>query len=276
MQIDEVSSQPAFPTGKPHVSFSEVKAWAECSWRHMKIHIEKVPGDPPSVHTDFGQIIHSQCERYVKTRTMDVDAACDQIRAAWKLNCHKNSSGEPDDPEVWVQYAVNILSDVPAFMDAEFPNWSYMGAELELYEPITDSHMKFKGFIDLVITCKGKRGEDLIWILDWKTAGPGGWHPDKKKDTLVQMQLALYKSFLSEKLGLKKKDVRCAFLLLKRGAKRGKTCENFVVSVGPLTEERARKVVTNMVRTVSRRLFIKNRLSCKFCPFHDTDHCTAV
>lgn len=265
-----------FPTGKPHVSFSEVKSWKECGWRHKLIHIDKMPGDPPSVHTDFGKIVHSQCESFLKSRTMDIPAACDEIRAAWKTNAHKNSKGEPDDPEIWVSYATNILNDVPAFLDAEFPEWQYMGAELELYEPITGSTMKFKGFIDGVITSKGKRGEDLIWIIDWKTAGPGGWHPEKKRDVLVQMQLALYKSFLSAKLGLDKKNVRCAFLLLKRGAKPGKTCEAFRVSVGPVTEERAVKVVTDMVRTVAKRMFFKNRLSCKFCPFQDTPHCTAV
>lgn len=265
-----------FPTGKPHVSFSEVKTWKECGWRHKLVHIEKVPGDPPSVHTDFGKIVHEQCERYLKTRTMDIPAACDAIRAAWKENDHRDSQGMPDDPEVWVAYATNILNDVPAFLEKEFPGWQFMGAELEIYEPIAGSDLSFKGFIDGIITCKGKRGEDLIWILDWKTAGSGGWHPEKRRDPLVQMQLALYKSFLSSKLGLEKKSVRCAFLLLKRGAKPGKTCEALPVSVGPVTEERAVKIVNDMVRTVAKRMFLKNRLSCKFCPFHDTSHCTAV
>lgn len=265
-----------FPTGKKHVSFSEVKAWSECSWRHKLIHIDKLPGDPPSVHTDFGQIVHSQCEKYLKTRVLSIETAANEIRQAWITNCHKNDKGEPDDPEVWVKHATNILNDVPDFLEREFPGWQYMGAELELYEPIPSTTISFKGFIDGVITCKGKRGEDLIWIIDWKTAGPGGWHPDKKRDVLVQMQLALYKSFLAEKLNLDKKNVRCSFLLLKRGAKAGKTCESFCVSVGPVTEAKARKKVTDMVTLVSRRSYLKNRLSCKFCPFHDTLHCTAV
>jgi hypothetical protein len=265
-----------FPTGKMHVSFSEVKTWKECGWRHKLIHVDKVPGDPPSVHTDFGKIVHTQCESYLKTRQIDIPAACDEIRAAWAQNGHKNDKGEPDDPEVWVKHATNILTDLPAFMDAEFPGWTYMGAELALYEPIAGTSMMFKGFIDGVITCKGKKGEDLIWVIDWKTAGPGGWHPEKKRDVLVQMQLALYKSYLATKLGLDKKRVRCAFLLLKRGAKLGKTCEAFRVSVGPVTELRANKVVSDMVGTVSKRVFFKNRLSCKFCPFLDTEKCAAV
>jgi len=265
-----------FPTGKPHVSFSEVKSWRECGWRHKLIHIDKIPGDPPSVHTDFGKIVHSQCESFLKSRTIDIDRACEEIRDAWRVNQHKNDAGEPDDPEVWVRHATNILTDLPDFMETEFPGWQFMGAELELYEPITGTDMKFKGFIDGVISCKGKKGEDLIWVIDWKTAGPGGWHPEKKRDILVQMQLALYKSFLAAKLGLDKKNVRCAFLLLKRGAKLGKTCEAFRVSVGPVTEDRAVKTVKDMVGTVARKLFLKNRLSCKFCPFHDTQHCAAV
>jgi hypothetical protein len=258
-----------FPTGKPHVSFSEVKTWKECGWRHKLVHIDKLP-DSPSIHTDFGKIVHDQCESYLKTRQMDVDGASkavyDCVSSKWK----------DENPTVWSDYARNILIDIPAFLESEFPGWEFMGAELELYEPITGSSMKFKGFIDGVITCKGKRGEDLIWVIDWKTAGPGGWHPEKKRDVLVQMQLALYKIFLSEKLGLNKKNVRCAFLLLKRGAKPGKTCESFPVSVGPVAEARALKSVTDMVGTVAKRMFLKNRLSCKFCQFRDTQHCTTV
>ena len=258
-----------FPTGKPHVSFSEVKMWKECGWHHKLVHIDKLT-EGPSVHTDFGKIVHAQCESFLKHRTMNIDAAVEEVRRC------VTETWLSEDPDTWAQYARNILTDVPEFLDREFPGWQYMGAEFELYEPISGSTMKFKGFIDGVITCKGKRGEDLIWIIDWKTAGPGGWHPDKKRDVLVQMQLALYKSFLSTKLDLNKKNVRCAFLLLKRGAKPGKTCESLRISVGPLTEQRALKVVTDMVRTVANRVHFKNRLSCKFCPFHDTQHCTAV
>ena len=29
-------------TGKPHVSFSEIKDWVECSYRHKLIHIDKL------------------------------------------------------------------------------------------------------------------------------------------------------------------------------------------------------------------------------------------
>ena len=31
-----------FPTGKPHVSFSEIKIWKECPWRHKLTYIDKI------------------------------------------------------------------------------------------------------------------------------------------------------------------------------------------------------------------------------------------
>ena len=31
-----------FPTGKPHISFSEIKNWHECGWRHKLTYIDKI------------------------------------------------------------------------------------------------------------------------------------------------------------------------------------------------------------------------------------------
>ena len=263
------------PTGKPHVSFSEVKTWKDCSYRHHLTHVKKIDFFKPSPVLDFGTAVHASCEKYLLTREMDVKLCHDALDEAWAKHGSQEEFSEKALKVAKVESEV-ILSELPAFMDREFPDWVVVDAEHALYESVEGHPHAFKGFIDGVIKCKGKRGEDLYWIIDWKTAGPGGWHPEKKRDVLVQMQLALYKSFLSAKLGLDKKNVRCAFLLLKRGAKPGKTCEAFRVSVGPVTEERAVKVVTDMVRTVAKRMFFKNRLSCKFCPFQDTPHCTAV
>ena len=32
----------AFPTGKPHVSYSEVRCWKECPFRHKLSYIDKI------------------------------------------------------------------------------------------------------------------------------------------------------------------------------------------------------------------------------------------
>ena len=31
-----------FPTKKPHISFSEVRIWKECGWKHKLMYIDKI------------------------------------------------------------------------------------------------------------------------------------------------------------------------------------------------------------------------------------------
>ena len=56
----------AFPTGKAHVSFSEVRTWAECPWKHKLTYIDKVKADVESEHLYFGTAVHASCEKYLK------------------------------------------------------------------------------------------------------------------------------------------------------------------------------------------------------------------
>ena len=70
------------------------------------------------------------------------------------------------------------------------------------------------------------------------------------------------------------KDIRCGFVLLKRGGKPGKVCELVTVSVGPKTYEKGLKLMRNMIKTVRKGMYLKNRNSCKYCQFYQTSHCT--
>ena len=87
-------------------------------------------------------------------------------------------------------------------------------------------------------------------------------------------QLILYKHFWAKKHNIPFKDVRCAFILLKRGAKKGKVCDIVKVSVGPKTYIKGIKLMRNMINTVKKGMYLKNRNSCKYCQFYQTEHCT--
>ena len=84
----------------------------------------------------------------------------------------------------------------------------------------------------------------------------------------------LYKYFWSRKHNVPLSDIRCGFILLKRGGKPGNMCELVTVSVGPKSLERATKMMNSMIKAVSKRFYLKNRNSCKFCDFKDTEYCT--
>ena len=86
-------------------------------------------------------------------------------------------------------------------------------------------------------------------------------------------QLILYKHFWSRKHAVPLKDIRCGFVLLKRGGKPGRICELVTVSVGPKALEKANKILNNMISAVRRQMFLKNRNSCTYCPYKNTEHC---
>ena len=275
-----------FPTGKPHISFSEIKEWAECSYRHKLAKIDKIDMFEPSPFLDFGTVVHEGCETILETKSANKAKLLCDIRDAWDKHGFDNPEWVARQPDwykkssnvgvdKWCEWAENMWNDVPAFLDETFPGWEVVKAEEQLYEDIDNKPIKFKGFIDAVIKVPKKRGVGHnYWILDWKTAGAYGWRRDKKQDILMTAQLILYKHFWSRKHSVPLKDIRCGFILLKRGGKPGRICELVTVSVGPKALEKALKMMNNMISSVKRGMFLKNRNSCNYCPFKETKHCT--
>jgi len=278
------------PTGKAHISFSEVRIWKECGWKHKLTYIDKLAPFETSVHLEYGTIIHDSLEHFLKTRELKIDETKEKIKTAWKK--HKFDSEVNIDRSMllaeaqgwkyrhnylseWLEWSEHTLGDIEQFMEANYPGWEYVSAEEQLYEPIQEG-ISFKGFIDGIIKYK-KGKKDKYVIIDWKTAGPRGWRRDKKQDIKTTAQLMLYKYYWGAK-NLKSKsiqyrDIACHFILLKRQTKPGKICQIIEVSAGDKSMIKANKLVKNMLSTTQRGMFLKNRNSCKFCPFLNTEHC---
>ena len=56
--------------------------------------------------------------------------------------------------------------------------------------------------------------------------------------------------------------------------KPGKVCQIVDVSAGEKTIAKANKMVNSMIKLVRKGTSLKNRYSCKFCPYYNTSHCT--
>jgi len=261
------------PTGKEHISFSEMKEWSECSYRHKLRHIQKIDLSKKNIFLCFGTAIHASCENFIKTRIMDFEIALEELKKSWIANAGVDGFTEKAFQQS-CDYVVEILKEVPQFMDDNFPDWKALDAELMLYEQINpEKEHKFKGFVDAIITCKGKRGEDLVWIIDWKTS-ISGWRKDKRQDEMIKYQLALYKNFWCKRFpDVPFKNVRCAFVILKKQAKPGLHCDFFPVSIGEVPIQKSLKVVNNMLTSLERNIAIKNRFACKYCDYANTEHC---
>ena len=269
------------PTGKEHISYSELKCWKECSFRHKLKHIDKIDMFEPSPFLDFGTAVHNGAESFLRTGKVPREKLLKDIHTAWEKYGFDDPQWVKKQPgwykyypvEEWCEWALHMWDDIPLFLDEEFPGWERVSAEEELYEPIEGRQASFKGYIDAIIKVPRKNGTYKYWILDWKTAKSYGWDSRKKKDFLIQAQVILYKHYWASKNQIPLKDVGCGFILLKRNGTPGKMCDFLKINSGPKALEKSLKMVKNMLSSLNRRFFLKNRTSCKFCDYHDTEHC---
>lgn len=272
---------------KEHISYSELKQWKDCGWRHKLIYIDKLQTFEESPHLHYGTIIHDACEHYLKTKQLKLKEVEEKIIETWDA-CGFDSDDfvilqtnkamldgwtyKHEKVDKWLHWAKTMISALPGFLESEFPGWEYVAAEESLYEGINGSSVLFKGFIDCVIKVPHK-GKYKYWIIDWKTSSGRGWSTDKKRDFTIQSQVILYKYFWGKKHGVDMKNINCGFVLLKKVTKQDKACQLLKVSAGPISVEKSKKLINNMLKTVNKNMFLKNKNSCKFCEFRNTEHC---
>ncbi len=277
-KIDFVDTRPApLVVTKETISYSELVTWLDCAWRHKLKYIDAITLDGPSEHTEFGQVMHDVLEEFVKTGSMpSVEVARGMLTE--RFSCLPRGAEMP--PREWHDTMEPMMNEMPTFMAENFPGWTKLvEPEFELMEPIDGQTRKFKGFVDLVIQVpkqarKGSKNVPdghIVHVLDYKTTS-WGWALEKKIDPKKTLQLALYKHFLSKKLNIDPKDIRCGFILLKRTAKKEK-CELVTVSVGDVAIDRALGSLHQMLGYVKKGFYPKNRDSCRFCVYKGTVHC---
>jgi hypothetical protein len=165
-------------TGKPHISFSEIREWKDCSYRHYLSKIKGVGVNKPGVHMDFGTSIHSACEHYLKTRSIDVDIFINKLDELWKkgvewevLNKIEQKTIQYSEKsfEQFKAQGLAILVEFPEWFNTQFKDWEFIDVEHSLYERL-EKHpsQAFKGFIDCIISVPDKKKDKkTYWIIDF-------------------------------------------------------------------------------------------------------------
>jgi len=258
----------------PHISYSELRNWQECTWRHKLLYIDKLSVPQGSEHTCFGTAVHDTVELMLLGKLGDEELY---------PNFHKKFTEELKaiGIEEDTQLAKDMRHQVNGIFEAIRPaiasyfedkgGWSVVAAEESLMEPIQESRVKdynFKGFIDLIL----KDGNGHFHVIDWKTCS-WGWNARKKSDILYTRQLVLYKHYYAKKYNLNPRAISVHFGLIKRTAKKNRI-ELFRVTSGERKTKNSLDFMDKMLYNVTNKRFIKNRLSCKWCPFSGTEHCS--
>ena len=94
----------------------------------------------------------------------------------------------------------------------------------------------------------------------------------KRSEKLVTYQLTLYKKFFCKKHNIDPDLVETHFGLLKRTAKENRV-EIFRVTSGPRKVQNATDLLVKAVRSIFNKAHFKNRGSCSYCEFRNTEHC---
>jgi hypothetical protein len=254
---------------KQHISFSELKTWAECPFKHKLKYIDGINGFTGNAFTAFGTAIHDVCEHIAKGELEEEDYD-DHFDLAFLCELKKLEE-KPDNQLItdMRQQGKTISPSVFPQLKKHFGDYEVFSTEEVLYETIEELAYKWhlKGFIDLVI----KTDDGKYHILDWKSCS-WGWDAKRRSEKLVTYQLTLYKKYFCKKHNIDPTLVETHFGLLKRTAKDHRV-EIFRVTSGKRKVTNATKLLIDGCKTIKAQNHIKNRNSCAKCEFRHTEHC---
>ena len=260
-----------------HISYSEMKTWAECPWKHKLSYIERVRKFIGNEFTAFGRAIHAVCENtvlpnrhVVSENEVLTDEEFFDLEFRKELKALNESELDKKLVVDMQQQGHTIIPQIGPYLNAHFGSYEVVSVEERLYEGVDfvmPIERKFKGFIDLVI----KTDDGKYHVIDWKTCS-WGWKAEKRNDRLITYQLTLYKKFFCEKHGIDPSLVETHFALLKRTAKENNV-EIFRVTSGERKTNNAAKLLSDAIINIENQNFVKNRKSCDYCEFNNTEHC---
>lgn len=257
---------------RSHISFSELKIWNECAFKHKLVYIDEAKKFLGNEHTAFGTAMHHVCE-VMLTEDKDQnfkDLFNNKFLEELSLLKNKNVELKKDLVLSMRKQCDNIISYIMPAMKKTFGKFEVVSVEERLYEPIENEKTKFKGFIDLVV----KTEDEKYHVIDWKTCS-WGWDSKRKADSMTTYQLTLYKHFFALKHNIDPKNIETHFALLKRTAK-SNNVEIFRVTSGAKKTENAINLLNKAIYNIENNKHIKNRLSCTSgfgCEFYETKYC---
>lgn len=252
----------------PHISFSALKIFNECAHKYKLNYVDELRKFTGNEFTSFGTALHEACERKVLDVSVDaVQIFRDKfIEELAKLPPADESNEDlRRDMQTQGETLSGLILDA---LKAYFGSFKVVSAEEELMLPLENTEFQFKGYVDLIL----QTDDGTYHIIDWKTCS-WGWDMQKKSDAMTNYQLTLYKHFFSKIKNIDPKQIETHFALLKRTAKKNQV-ELFRVTSGTKKVDNALKVLNNAVYNIEKGVFPKNKLNCKYCEFHKTEHCS--
>jgi len=253
---------------RTHISFSELKIWNECPYKHKLVYKDNIKEFLGNEYTAFGTAIHYVCEKAVEDEKADLLSIFNtKFLEELTLLTEKKVEIKKDLVNQMRKQGKNMLSLILPALKETFIDFEVISAEENLLIPIENIDLLFKGFIDLIL----KTPDGKYHVIDWKTCS-WGWNFWKRSEKMTTYQLTYYKHFFAKKYNIKLDNIETHFALLKRTAKKDKV-EIFKVSSGEKKVKNALNFLNKALYNINNKNFVKNKISCRNCEFNKTKHC---
>jgi hypothetical protein len=245
-----------------------------CPYCYALVYLDKKVPRVDNLYLSFGAAVHSACEEIIQKKIELPEKQRQLFEASFlSENCKRGFSEKSEHEAAICQLAEQgrqLLPDILPALDKYFGEYEVLAIEEPLLEKISDNlDILFKGFIDIVLRTKDGR----YHILDAKTCS-WGWDAEHRSDTMTTYQLVYYKYFYAKKYNIDPANISLHFLLLKRTATQDRA-ELFEVPCGQKKTDNAVKLMMTTIQNITKRIRIKNKLSCKSCPakLYGTEFC---
>lgn len=258
-----------------NISFSSASSFHFCPHFYKLTEIDRLERQGSTVYTAWGTLLHSYLQGVLLDKLTPEEAG-KKLTRTWKKFCGLYKQKEA---EGWYIPASLTLLTIKDNLKNEFGEFKVVNVEERIAEEISKEYaQKFKGFIDLIL----ELSDGSLVILDIKSCA-SHYAFFTFKETFKDYQLTLYKYFLQQKR-LTKVKVETYFLTVERNPKSKVPMQLTRITSGPKKVSNALKWLDNILFSINKGNFPKNRTSChkyagsqqdlgKSCIFYDSSYC---
>lgn len=288
------------PENAKFVSYSQFQNFKKCPHYWKLCHIDKLKDREATIHTVFGNAMHSVIQQWIKvlfTETIKKSDELDlsamllaEMKQQYALGVEKQKSQFSTKEQLAEFYldGIEILTYLRKKRATYFSK-KYevlIGTEIPIVLPTDPNkpNVILQGYLDLV-TKNTVTGRYKIW--DLKTSGKG-WTQWDKKDEVKTAQLLLYKLCFSQQYDVPLDEIEVEYFILKRKIDPDslwpqKRIQLFEPSNGKISCNKVSKMFQEFIDSCFlpdgsyntmfdfKALTGKNCFNCRYCEFKDRE-----
>lgn len=288
------------PENAKFVSYSQFQNFKKCPHYWKLCHIDKLKDREATIHTVFGNAMHSVIQQWIKVLFTETIKKSDELdlsamllaeikqQYASAVEKQKNHFSTKEQLSEFYLDGIEILSYLRKKRATYFSK-KYevlVGTEIPIVLPTDPNkpNVILQGYLDLV-TKNTVTGRYKIW--DLKTSGKG-WTQWDKKDEVKTAQLLLYKLCFSQQYDVPLDEIEVEYFILKRKIDPDslwpqKRIQLFEPSNGKISCNKVSKMFQEFIDSCFlpdgtyntmfnfKALTGKNCFNCRYCEFKDRE-----